>query len=288
MLPNFLIIGAAKAGTTSLYQYLHAHPQVFMSNPKELKFFVEEMNWGRGIEWYEAHFDRAGSAIAIGEASTHYSAYPHFGGVPERISHVLPDVRLIYLVRHPVARMISFYLMRVRQGKERERSMEKALLTNPRYIDGSRYAMQIERYLACFPRERLLIIKSNDLKDSRRPTMDRVFQFLEVGPSWAPPNIDSEYNAASSKGERAVRPATRSIVQALRGMPGARALGSVASPALKKRIGRSMKHRLVTTRLAPPAMISDEVRDELERQLRPDVQRLRSYIGNEFDGWGIG
>lgn len=174
MLPNFLIIGAAKAGTTSLYNYLRVHPQVFMSNPKELKFFVQEMNWSRGLQWYERHFDPAGDVVAIGEASTHYTAYPYFGGVPERIAEVLPDVRLIYLVRQPIDRMVSFFLMRIRAGKERERSMEKALLANPRYIDGSRYAMQIEQYLKYFPREHLVILKSEDLRNARGPTMDRV------------------------------------------------------------------------------------------------------------------
>jgi hypothetical protein len=288
MLPNFLIIGAAKAGTTSLYHYLSVHPQVFMAHPKELKFFVEEMNWSRGLPWYERQFDRAGSAIAIGEASTHYTAYPYFRGVPERIAEVMPEVRLIYLVRHPVDRMISFYLMRIRAGKERQRSMEKALLTNPRYVDGSRYAMQIEQYLTYFPPERLLVIKSEDLRDARLPTMDRVLQFLEVGHIWVPPNIDAEYNAARSKGARAVRPAARAIVEGLRRMPGSKAIGSVASPRLKKRIGRSVKHRLVTTRLNPSAVISDTARHELEERLRPDVQRLRGYIGDDFDGWGIG
>lgn len=114
MLPNFLIIGARKAGTTSMYYYLQAHPQVYMSPEKELKFFVPEKNWTRGVAWYEQYFDEAGDAIAIGEASPSYTRYPRSRGIPALIAEVLPKARLIYLVRHPVDRMVSHYLANLR------------------------------------------------------------------------------------------------------------------------------------------------------------------------------
>ena len=82
MLPNFLVIGAAKAGTTSLYHYLRAHPQIYMSERKELNFFIEKDGWEKGQEWYEKQFERAGDAVAIGEASPNHSKYPLFPGVP--------------------------------------------------------------------------------------------------------------------------------------------------------------------------------------------------------------
>src|SRR5204863_2222453 len=85
MLPNFLIIGAQKSGTTSLYRYLQMHPDVFMPRNKEPDFFVAERNWPMGLDWYEAHFAAARDAIAIGEASTTYTMYPHYAGVPERV-----------------------------------------------------------------------------------------------------------------------------------------------------------------------------------------------------------
>ena len=116
-LPSFLVIGAMKAGTTSLYHYLHAHPQVFMPSIKELDFFVAGGNWGRGLHWYQKQFAGAGpGAVAVGEASTMYTKYPSVDGVPERIAAHLPEVRLVYVVRDPIDRIRSHYRHRVAVG----------------------------------------------------------------------------------------------------------------------------------------------------------------------------
>src|ERR687895_490160 len=120
MLPNFLIIGAAKAGTTSMWAYLREHPQVFMAEPKELHFFVAESNWKRGMRWYESHFQDATNAVAIGEACGAYTRFPRFRGVSERIASIVPHARLIYLVRHPIDRMVSNYVLNLSLGVEHE------------------------------------------------------------------------------------------------------------------------------------------------------------------------
>src|SRR3972149_2256199 len=146
LLPNFLVIGAPKAGTTSLYHYLRLHPQVFMPATKELSFFVEQNNWPRGRAWYEEQFSGAVDAAAIGEASPRYTMYPQYAGVPARIADLLPDIRLIYLVRHPIERMRSHYLDHVIYGAEKA-PIEKALLDNPLYLNASRYDLQIEQYM---------------------------------------------------------------------------------------------------------------------------------------------
>lgn len=283
MLPNFLIIGARKAGTTSLYHYLYWHPQVFMSPEKELMFFIPERNWSRGLAWYEQHFQEADDAVAIGEATPGYTKYPRSKGIPALIARTLPNARLIYLVRHPVERMISHYLNNLVNLWERELSAEKALMTNHRYIDESRYAMQIEQYLRYFPRERLLIVKTEDLRDARVQTMERVYRFLGVESSWVPENLDEEHNTSRSKESRAVRPTASAISRNLRRLPGYKKFVSGTPHSLKK-----LKHRLVTREIAPTVTIADEVRKELEERVRPDVERLRKYMGHGFDGWGIG
>lgn len=103
MRPNLVVIGAAKCGTTSLHEYLNAHPQIAMSREKELDFFVAEKNWSRGLDWYEAQFE---DAPIRGESSVSYAAFPEYQGVPERIVRALPDARVIYLVRDPVERVV--------------------------------------------------------------------------------------------------------------------------------------------------------------------------------------
>jgi Sulfotransferase family len=185
MLPNFLLIGAMKAGTTSLYRYLREHPQVFMPPEKELHFFAAPERWSRGRDWYEARFAAAADgAVAVGEASPTYAMYPEFAAVPERVAALLPDARLLYTVRHPIERMRSHYLHQVRRGREHA-PIERALVADPRYLDTSRYALQLERYLDRFPAERLLVITAEELRDDRLATVGRVLEFLGADPAAA-------------------------------------------------------------------------------------------------------
>lgn len=277
MLPNFLVIGAMKAGTDSLYQYLRAHPQVFMSETKELDYFVEELNWRRGRAWYEQQFAAAGGARAIGEASTNYSKYPTYAGVPERIAALLPDVRLIYLVRHPIERMRSQYLHEVLMGRER-RPIEVALLVDPTYVAYSRYHLQLSRYLQYFPTDRILVVTSERLRDARRETLARVFTFLDVDAGWWEEAVlGHEHHKTIEK--RVAVPWVRRV----QGWKGYRVLSA--------RLPQALKHstrRFLTRGVDPAAaVVPGHVRERLEGVLRDDVARLREFVGPDFDGWGL-
>ncbi len=276
MLPNFLVIGAMKGGTSSLTNYLREHPQVFMSKPKEIRFFGNEENWQRGLDWYEQHFADARDATAIGEASPNYTTYPIRGGVPARIAGVIPNAKLIYLVRHPIERMQSQYIMMLREGME-SLPIEQALLERPIYVYPSRYALQLEQYLDHFSREQLLVLSSDALRHHRKATMRQVFQFLGIDSNWSPPNLDKEYFGADTR----VR---RPFASRVRRLPGYRSLSRLAPHKLK-----SLNHRLTTRRPVDPARaeINPELRRHLEDLLREDVRKLYTYMGNGFDGWGI-
>jgi hypothetical protein len=272
-LPNFLVIGAMKAGTTSLYHYLKVHPQVFMSPTKELDFFVEELNWARGLDWYKRQFEYAThDRVALGEASTSYTMYPHYQGVPERISKNLPEVRLIYVVRSPIDRIRSQYQHNVITGTER-RSIDEAVFENPVYINCSRYAFQIEQYLEYFSRERLLIITSERLDRDRLASTRRIFEFLGVDPGFVPPNLSRDFYRS---GER------------------------MSYPPLVAFLRRSLKKRLPQIRLSvlgsvghhlrillrqeddssPPASVEmkHETKLKLEELLARDQDRLQAYL----------
>src|SRR5688500_5445420 len=108
LLPNLITIGAQKCGTSGLHYYLGLHPEVSMSTPKELNYFIAERNWGRGPEWYGRHFDP--NARCRGESSPNYTAFPQHMGVPERMASVVPDAKLIYIVRDPLARIAAHYV----------------------------------------------------------------------------------------------------------------------------------------------------------------------------------
>jgi hypothetical protein len=282
MLPNFLVIGTMKGGTTSLYRYLTDHPQIFMSRDKELRFFSR--NWTQGLEWYERFFVKAGQAVAIGEASPEYTAYPQFSGVPNRIAKILPEVRLVYLVRHPIERMLSEYHYHMVGGKRgyysasrpRPSAVDRTLLEDSSYFNISCYAMQIEQYLEYFSRDQLLIVKSEDLQSERTKTLRRVYEFLEVDSSWQPAHLGKDFQATSEMRPR------RAVDPALRRIPGYGRIASVAPPSL---VG--LKVRLTTKNAPPRPRLSESARREIEDRLRDDVLRLRQYMGDDFDSWGL-
>ncbi|MGD2147198.1 MAG: sulfotransferase domain-containing protein, partial [Anaerolineae bacterium] len=158
---------------------MNLHPQIAMSQEKELHFFVAERNWRKGVEWYTSNF--VGESQIHGEASTSYTMFPQHRGVPERMHSVVPDARLIYLVRDPVERIISDYIHEVARGRE-QKEIAEALIdmeTSP-YVARSRYAMQLQRYLDSFPPCRVRILTSEELYHHRRETMQEVFRFAGV------------------------------------------------------------------------------------------------------------
>ena len=179
MLPQFVCIGAMKAGTTSLYGYLTEHPEIEMPPVKELDYFVEEKNWTRGLHWYEEQFAGVSDGRLTGDISPNYSKYPLFDGVPERIARVLPDVRLIYVMRDPIARMRSHWVHAIDKGTESE-PLGTTLLGNPYFLECSSYGMQLERYLEHFPRGRVLLLTAEELRADRHRVLTQVFEFLGV------------------------------------------------------------------------------------------------------------
>jgi Sulfotransferase domain len=276
-LPTFVVIGAGKGGTVALYRYLRDHPEVFMSEIKELRFFVAERNWERGVEWYEEQFQAAGDAVAIGEASPIYTEYPQFDGVPERIAKVLPDVRLIYLVRHPIERLRSDYADRFLRGGE-QRSPEVALASDPGYLNRSRYGMQVQRYLDYFPKEQLLLVKSEDLRGSRADALERIYSYIGVDEGWESSVLKREYHSTADWR------LPRTSFGRIRASRPYRAL-SRFSPQFLKRAARPLITRRVGE-IRPE--IPDDLRHELEEVLREDVRLLREQVGGDYDGWGLG
>jgi hypothetical protein len=271
-----------KAGTTSLYQYLKHHPQVFMPDTKEVNFFNPRRNWRRGVQWYERQFEMASDdVVAIGEASTSYTKYPWVAEASARIASVLDDVQLIYVVRHPIERMQSQYIHNMATGQE-WRPIDQAFRKESMYLNISRYALQIEQYLPYFPRERFLIIDSRDLRNDRAASMRRVFRFLGVDQDWVPPAIDREYFRSA---DRRMKPA---LSRKIRRIPRVRTLAGYV-PAPVKRLKHTLTQRLPTEDLdRVRARLTDDLRERLRAALREDVARLRPHMGSGFDGWGIG
>ncbi len=275
-----------KAGTTSLYHYLQDHPQIALPNYKAPEFFVEESNWHRGIDWYRKQFaSTEPEAVAIGEASNAYAKYPRFQGIPQRIAKYIPNVRLIYAVRDPIARLRSHYQTTFAQGTEKA-PFDEAVFTNPIYLNYSRYALQIEQYLEYFSREQLLIITAEDLLNNRQATVRKVYEFLEVDAGFVPENLDREFYQTKERAARSPIPLW--LRKGLKKhLPASKRFKELENNVFRK-LNRFRQRKEKNSQKTNPFTISQAVREKLSRELEGDVRRLRAYIGEGFDGWGIG
>jgi hypothetical protein len=194
-LPDFLILGAQKAGTTALYAYLRWHPDITGPSFKEVSFF--DRHYTQGERWYRAHLPLRRRAL-VGEASPSYLFHPQ---APERVARMLPNARLIALLRNPVERAFSHYQHEVALGREplsfeeaidredeRMRGELEHMLRDPSYFSHAwwnytyvargRYAEQLERWFAAFPREQLLVLLTDELAADTAGTYRRVLDFL--------------------------------------------------------------------------------------------------------------
>jgi sulfotransferase family protein len=275
-LPTFLVIGAMKAGTTSLYGYLRAHPQVFMATPKELHFFPADKQWPLGVDWYAAHFDGAGDALARGEISPSYSQADQFPGVAARVAQVVPDARLVYLVREPVARLQSMYLHEVASGRE-TLPIEQAVREHPLYVESSRYATQLDEYLPYFPRERVLVLTTDALKRDRAATLSRLYRFIGVDGTFVPPAVEEERGRSEEKRVR------RDVSRRWRDRRWYRLVVDHL-PQGAREYGRRVATKPIDV---DASRLSPDTEAELRARFVPEVARLRDFLGDDFDGWGI-
>jgi hypothetical protein len=277
-LPNLVVVGGLKCGTTSLHHYLNLHPEVEMSRPKELNFFVAELNWPLGPDWYASHF--SGRASVRGESSPHYTNRPRFEGVAERMRSVVADARLVYMVRDPIDRMLSHYLHNVGGGYD-DRTLADAFADpESAYVTRSRYFFQLEPYLEEFGPERIEIVGREELKRDRPATMRRVFAFLGVDPGFSSEQFEREWETGTAKGRGRFRLMDRAVR-----LPGLRAVDRnfdrLPEPL------RWLVERVVhdpAAGAAPKPQVPPPLRQQLADLFRDDVARLERVAGRGF-GW---
>jgi hypothetical protein len=277
-LPNLVVIGGLKCGTTSLHHYLNLHPDIGMSRPKELNFFVEELNWPLGADWYASHFRPADRVR--GESSPHYTNRPRFDAVAERLAATIGDPRLIYMVRDPIDRMLSHYLHNVGGGYD-DRALDVALAgPDTAYVDRGRYFFQLEPYLERFARERIEIISREELKRDRAATLRRVFAFLGVDEGFSSPQFQREWETGTAKTSGRFRLMDRAVR-----LPGLRALDRNFDhlPERLRWAVERVVHDPDAGAVAKPELPAD-LRARLVELYRPDVERLEQWTGRSF-GW---
>ncbi|MEO0532120.1 MAG: sulfotransferase [Planctomycetota bacterium] len=285
-LPDFVIVGAPKCGTTTLYQYLLRHPGIFMSTPKEMSFFSKPEVYARGFPWYTALFEPAGDDQLCGEASTTYARWPTYEGTAERMADAVPEARLIYLVRNPVDRVYSFYAHRMRE--QVSAGIDEFLAATPEAIHSGLYMSQLDELLRHFPREQLHVLLLDDLKASPQAVIDGVLGFLGLdsidlaAEKKIVANQGSGHFAATQSVTRLTGAIKRVPVlgQAVRMVP--RGTRRAAFEWLQKGpVGRRLKkrHTRQMTSLTPA------LRRRLYGHFRDDLDRFEAFLGRDLSHW---
>ncbi len=301
-MPNFLIIGAAKSGTTSLYAYLEQHPQAYLSPKKEPEFFSyegrevdfngpkgeEQANHGikqhtpANIEEYRALFRGASDEKAIGEASTMYLYSPQ---APSRIKHYIPKVKLIAIFRNPVDRAYSTFSYLTLHGREPLSEFSQALQEEEtrirnkwtwiyHYKNAGFYYVQLKRYFDMFEQDQIKVYLYEDLRADPLRVIHSVFRFLELDDTFIP-NISVRYNPSGVPKSKALSRLTD------RSNP----VKTVLKPFLPQRIRWRIRAGLQNRNLVERPPLAPEIRRDLIELYREDILKLEDLIGRDLSGW---
>jgi len=263
-LPDFIIIGAMKCATSTLHNQL-ALNGCHMSDPKEPCFFSDEPRWNRGIEWYSSLFEQARPGQLCGESSTHYTKLPTHPETASRMRRVVPDAKLIYVIRDPIERIVSQYIHEWSQC-EITTPFADAIDRHTRLLDYSRYAMQIRPYVEIFGPDRVLIVFYECLKDDPLSQLDRVGRFigLEHTPVW-------QSEASSNRSSERLR-----MPQPLREILFHPIVSGLRRRLVPARWREAVKSRL---RMTDRPELDPALRDRIERVLDDDLAELARLTG---------
>jgi Sulfotransferase domain len=292
-MPNLFLIGAAKAGTTALYDYLTQHPQVFLSQVKEPMFFSREEYYARGLDWYEdVYFEGAEDYPVRAEATPHYLYWSE--KVAPRIKEVYGErpVKFIASFRDPVSRAYSWYWNMVREGRE-DLDFDEALQVEERrlrqnhyelyqlgsmvygYSAGSRYASLLQPYLELFSLENFIFVFQDDLKSRVNETCEEIFEFL---------GIDSSTQINTSNSNPAAMPRSRLLHKTLR----QRSLfKEFIKPFIPIRVRRPLKSKLMDVNLKETSYVplDRQLAHELRLSYRTEIEKLEKITGRELSSW---
>jgi Sulfotransferase family len=293
-MPNFLVIGAAKSGTTALHHYLAQHPEIFVSNPKEIRFFpFENQNptfcgptdhlsvFVTKIEDYVPFFEAAADYRARGESSPVYLYYPR---AAERIQHHIPNAKLIVILRHPADRAYSHYLMLRRDGVEPLTFPEAIAAEDQRVSDGwahhwhfrrrGYYASQLKPYFDIFKREQLRIHLFEDFVSDARGVLQDIFRFLDVDDTFVP---DTSLRHNESRLPRS--PALHGFLTQ------SRTTKNLLKPLVPFELRQMIRGHIDRRNLVNPPPLTKELRRDLIEVYREDILELQTMLQRDLSHW---
>lgn len=269
-LPHFLIIGAMKAATSTLHAQLAAQPGIFMATPKEPNFFSDDEQWHRGIDWYRSLFAAAPNDALRGEASTHYTKLPDLPLTVSRAKATLAAPRLIYVMRHPVERLISHYShLWLENGVDEP--LEQAITSRPELVAYGRYAMQLRPWIDAFGKHSILPLFTERLSAHPQDELERVAAFIGLG---SPVSWQTDLASRNESGLR------------LRDAPWRDGIVDHPLVATIRRtmVPQSLRDRVKRLWQMPARpVLSAEARTSLARTFDPDLASLGEMLGCRLD-----
>jgi hypothetical protein len=273
--PDFLVIGAMKCATSTVCAYLEDHPAVFMVPNAEPNFFSYDDNWAKGPDWYAQFFAERGTKRLCGEGSNHYAHHALYPDAAARIAQFQPDAKLIYMVRHPVQRIVASWIQkRENKGDLIAPTLDRAVRETPDiFIDESLYWHQLSQYRAHFADDCIFIGFVEDLKADGPAFMARLCAFLNIPPTEAleRPHMNP------SQGKRV----PSELYTAVRRLPGVKALARLTPKGLKG----WLKQRFFSKKLDTRPTFEASVLAELEATLAPDTVAFLAHCGKPVDFW---
>jgi len=175
--PDFIIMGAMKSATSTLHAQLALQDGIFMSTPKEPNYFSDDAEYARGEDWYQSLFSDASDLDICGESSTHYTKLPDYPLTLERMAKQLEKPKLIYMVRHPVDRLVSHYIHQWSRNKFKC-EINSAIEEYSELVSYSCYAKQLKPYVAHYGRENILVVFMESIKNNPQELIERVADFI--------------------------------------------------------------------------------------------------------------
>lgn len=271
-LPDTLIVGAMKSGTSALAQHLAEHPDVYFSPEKEIHFFNRVELWDRGLDWYQRFFAGATTEARVAEGSPSTMFYPDS---VERLAKTLPDARLIAILRHPVDRTWSQYWHEQAIGKQLgtfEEAVERQLTApeEPFIVERSRYLPQLEQLAVHYPRERIHVVLLDDLVAEPRRTYAEVCRFLDIDAAYVPSELTEVINPSKD----------------IRFMPVLRGLYHIkAWNWLPKRVSGPLYRSFFRPAQRPEMDLA--IRTRLIEVFRADNAALAAWLGRDLSAWNF-
>ena len=273
MKPHFIVIGAQKCGTTTICRELERHPQVAMFPNKEAHFF--SFRYGRGLEWYEGLFDGLDGEV-FGEGSPSYTTGEFSALAASRIASDLPEVKLIFIARHPLHRLPSGYVQ-LFDSNLNPGTFEEELRRSPKLVPASCFHARLETYKSLFPAESLHVMFLEDLKEDYRGELARLFEFIGVDPSFA------ENPPLTPQNTRAHKRVDRSVLR--------RARRSTHFLNLSWAIPRTVRRALIPLfrrKIEVDVSWTPELHEYAVERIREDAERFLEANGKPRDFWDWG